>query len=90
MGKKRTRASKTSRGERQSIAKSAVQMVRRARSATTKLMNKTDAWLAGKNPWITIPGPSPDKLFVRVRANTVYGDPKFAKANIFRTRGDYE
>jgi hypothetical protein len=90
MGKKRTRTSMTSKGERQSIAKSTVQMVRRARTVTTKLMNKANAWRAGKNPWITIPGPSPDKLFVRVRANTVYGDPKFAKANIFRTRSDGE
>jgi len=89
MGKKRTRATKTSKGERNSISKSAAQLVRRNRSITDKLLNKANAWLAGKNPWITIAGPSPDKLFVRVRANTLYGDPKHTRnANIFRGRGD--
>jgi len=89
MGKKRTRATKTSRGERTSIAKSTVQLVRRNTSPVTRLLNKANAWLAGKNPWITVPGPSSDKLFIRVRANTVYGDPKHTRnANIFRGRGE--
>jgi hypothetical protein len=89
MGKKTTRAAKTSKGERRSVAKSTVQMVRRNRSVSNKLLNRANAWRAGKNPWITIAGPSPDKLFVRVRANTVYGDPKHTRnANIFRGRGE--
>jgi hypothetical protein len=89
MGKKRTRAAKTSKGERRSISKSAAQMVRRNKTIAEKLMDKANAWLAGKNPWITVPGPSSDRLIVRVRANSVYGDPKHTRnANIFRGRGE--
>ena len=84
MGKKKTRSSMTSKGERRSISKSATQLVRRGRTDAEKLMNKIDAWRAGKNPWITVSGPSTDKRFVRVRANNIYGDPKRVRyGNIF-------
>lgn len=82
MGKKRTRSSITSKGERRSVAASTVRLVRKGRSEIEKAMNKIDAWRAGKNPWITVPGPSKNMQFVRVRANTVYGDPK-RRTNIF-------
>ena len=89
MGKKKTRSSMTSKGERRSISKSATKLVRRGRSEAEKLMNKLDAWRAGKNPWITVSGPSADKRFVRVRANNVYGDPKRARsANIFHGKSE--
>ncbi len=89
MGKKRTRTASTSKGERRSVSKSTVQMVRRNRSVAEKLLDKTNAWLDGKNPWITVPGVSSDRLHVRVRANTLYGDPRYTRnANIFRGRGE--
>ena len=88
MGKKRTRSTTVSKGERRNIV-AGVKEARRGRSAGEKLVHKTDAWLAGKNPWITVPGPSSNMLFVRVRANTLYGDPKHARfANIFRGKGE--
>lgn len=89
MGKKRTRTASTSKGERNSISKSTVQLVRRNKSVAEKLLDKTNAWLDGKNPWVTVPGSASDRLFIRVRANTLYGDPKHARsANIFRGRGE--
>lgn len=88
MGKKRTRSSQTSKGERSNISKSVTKMVKQGRSEIERAMNKIQAWRAGKNPWITVPGPSKKEAFVRVRANALYGDPRYAMANIFKTRGE--
>jgi hypothetical protein len=82
MGKKRTRTATTSKGERRSIV-NGVKEVRRARSPYDKVMDKLKAWKKGQNPWITVPGPSSDKSFVRVRANVLYGDPKKVRFGIF-------
>ena len=82
MGKKRSRSTTVSKGERRSV----VAGVKEARQATTevqKALNKLDAWLKGKNPWISVPGPSKKESFVRVRANMIYGDPKRRHANIY-------
>lgn len=75
MGKKRTRSSITSKGERRSIV-AGVKEVRRDKSSFQVLVDKTRAWRAGKNPWVTVPGTTTRERFVKVRANTVWGDPK--------------
>ncbi len=85
MGKKRTRSTVVSKGERRNIV-AGVKEARRSRPEVEKALNKIDAWRAGKNPWITVPGPSSNMRFVRVRANTLYGDPRFAMANIYGNR----
>lgn len=88
MGKKRTRSAMTSKGERRNIV-AGVKEVRQGRSEWQKAVNKLNAWQTGKNPWITVPGPSLKESFVRVRANTLYGDPRYAKANIYgNQKGD--
>lgn len=83
MGKKVKRKTYVSKGERNSVARSTVKAVRRDRSPIEKALNKLDAWRSGKNPWITVPGPSSNMRFVKVRANALYGDPRYATANIF-------
>ena len=89
MGKKVKRKTYVSKGERNSVARSTVKAVKRGRSEIEKAFNKLEAWRAGKNPWITVPGPSKKEAFVRVRANAIYGDPRFAMANIFgKPKGD--
>ena len=88
MGKKRSRTKYVSKGERNSIGRWAVNAVRRGRSGAEKAINKIDAWRAGKNPWITVPGPSSKMRFVRVRANQLYGNPKTARANIYGNKGE--
>jgi hypothetical protein len=88
MGKKRSRKTQVSKGERRSIGRWAVNAVRRDRSEFDKMINKLDAWRAGKNPWITVPGPSSNMRFIRVRANTLYGSPKAARANIYGNKGE--
>jgi hypothetical protein len=86
MGKKRTRSAKTSKGERRSVV-AGVREARQSRSTIEKVMNKLIAWKKGQNPWVTIPSAAGKDQFVRVRANTVYGDPK-KSANIFNGKAD--
>lgn len=88
MGKKVKRKTYVSKGQRNgNIA--GVKEVRRSRPEVEKALNKIEAWRAGKNPWITVPGPSKKESMVRVRANALYGDPRYAMANIFgNKKGD--
>jgi len=88
MGKKRTRSTTVSKGERRNIV-AGVKEVRQGRNEWQKAINKLEAWRNGKNPWITVPGPSYKEAFVRVRANNLYGDPRYARANIYgNQKGD--
>lgn len=82
MGKKRTRSSRTSKGERRSIV-AGVREVRNGRSEYEKTMHKVTAWKKGLNPWVTVPGPSSNMRFVRVRANSAWGDPKKISYGIY-------
>lgn len=75
MGKKRTRKTVVSKGERRSIA-NGVKEARQGRSEVEKALNKLNAWKKGQNPWITVPGTQSNMRFVKVRANTLWGDPK--------------
>lgn len=76
MGKKVKRATYTSKGQRANVSSAALKVARQGVSFADKALAKVEAWRAGKNPWITVPGPSRKERFVRVRANAVYGDPK--------------
>ncbi len=87
MGKKVKRKTYVSKGQRRNIV-NGIKEVRQARTELDKAINKLEAWRAGKNPWITVPGPSKKEAFVRVRANALYGDPRYAMANIFKVRGE--
>lgn len=88
MGKKVKRKTYVSKGQRNSVARSTVKAVRRDRPEVEKALNKLAAWRAGKNPWITVAGPSSNMRFVKVRANSVYGNPKNAFANIYGNKGE--
>ena len=89
MGKKVKRGAYTSKGQRPSISRDTVKLVERGVSEVVKALNKVEAWRKGKNPWITVPGPSKKEAWVRVRANSVYGDPRYAAANIYgNKKGD--
>jgi hypothetical protein len=87
MGKKRTRKSVTSKGQRRNVV-AGVKEVRQDKPEFEKALNKIEAWRKGKNPWITVPGPSSNKAFIRVRANSVYGDHKKSNANLFGGKAD--
>lgn len=87
MGKKRTRKTVTSKGQRRNVV-AGVKEVRQSVSGFDKALNKLEAWRKGKNPWITVPGTASNKPFVKVRANHVYGDYKRSNANIFGGKSD--
>lgn len=87
MGKKRTRSTYSSKGERRSTV-AGVKEVRLAKPALEREMDKVKAWRAGKNPWVNVPGPSSNMRIIRVRANSAWGDPKFAMASLFKGRGE--
>lgn len=74
-----TRKSYTSKGIHSNVAKSTIRLMRQDVDVLTKETNKRKAWKQGKNPWITIPGPAKNKQYIRVRSNTVWGDPKGRK-----------
>jgi hypothetical protein len=86
MGKKRTRTKYTSKGERPIVSKSTLKAASRDVPAVDRALHKIDAWKKGKNPWITIPNPSGSKkeAFIRVKANSLYGDPRFVSVNIYK------
>lgn len=88
MGKKVKRKTYTSKGQRDSVARSTVNATRRDAPEIDKALHKVAAWRAGKNPWITVPGTQSNQRFVKVRANALYGDPKRASANLFGGKPD--
>ena len=82
MGKKRTRKTVVSKGQRRSIV-AGVKEMRRDTTPLEKAMNKLKAWKRGQHPWVTVPVPSSNLRFIRVRANSAWGDPRYV-ANIYR------
>lgn len=68
-----------SKGERKSVKPSVSKAVRRERSEIDYWVTKQKAWAKGQNPWIRVPnGNTSDTKarYVRVRSNTVWGDPR--------------
>jgi hypothetical protein len=77
MGKKKSRATETSKGERRNVSKSVTKALRReymsGRSA--RVNNQIIAFLKGKNVMLTVPNPNTNetnKRFIRVNAKDVW------------------
>lgn len=79
MGKKRNRKQYISKGQRRNQTPMAG-----LRDAADKAMDKIKAWKAGKNPWITVVNREKNRPFIKVRANDCWGNPKEARANLFK------
>ena len=85
MGKKKSRATQTSKGERRNVSRKILKAVRRERRADDvgRLITLTEAWKSEKNPWLTVPNPNTketNKKFVRIRSNDYWGRPnRFVK-----------
>lgn len=76
MGKKRSRASKTSKGERRNVANG----LGDDRSEIKKILDKMDAFRKGKNVMLTIPNPNKQATrepFIRVSAKEKWRNDKF-------------
>jgi len=68
-----------SQGIHSNVARDTLKRMKQSRSAADKQLNKTRAYWAGKNPWITMANPNHEetnKRFIRVKANTLWGTPK--------------
>lgn len=76
MGKKRSRSTYISKGERRNVSKETTKLVAASQSGFFKELNLRRAWKKGQNPWVTVPGPDAKRRFIRERANAVWGDPK--------------
>lgn len=91
MGKKvRCRSKKTSKGQRASISKSTIRLVRQSRSEGDKMANKLAAWRAGKKGWVTIANPNPnetDKPFVKISFDRHFGHGRDFKSIKFGDNG---
>jgi hypothetical protein len=87
MGKKVKRKTKVSKGIHSTVSAWTLKAVRNEVSELDKAIHKLNAWKKGKNPWITVPGTDTKARFVRVRANSVYGDPK-RNTNLFGGKAD--
>ena len=82
MGKKKSRTSQTSKGERSSIARSVVKAVRLQKEIDQpfrKIQAQLDAWKLGKNVVLTIANPNKketNKPYIKVRAWDAWGSPR--------------
>lgn len=82
MGKKVKRKTYTSKGERRNCV-NGIKEARQQKPEVDKALNKIAAWRAGKNPWVTVKGPSSNMRFIKARANSVWGDPKKIAQGLF-------
>ena len=76
MGKKRSRVTQTSKGERRNVANG----LGDDRSELKKILDKMDAFRKGKNVMLTIPNPiksETNKPFIRVNAKEKWRNDKF-------------
>jgi hypothetical protein len=78
MGKKKSRATETSKGERRSVSKSVTKAVRRDYiefKHIERMSNQIEAFRKGKNVMVTIPNSNTNetnKRFIRVNAKDVW------------------
>ena len=62
----------TSKGERKNVATATLRHMKASRQGYDKALNKLNAWISGKNPWVTVRNPNKNetnKLFIKVRYN---------------------
>ena len=76
MGKKKSRSTQTSKGERRCVARDIVKATRRDyMQSSERITNQLSAFLRGKNVMLTIPNPNKNetnKRMIRVPATEVW------------------
>ena len=84
MGKKKSRSTQTSKGERRSVARNIVKATRRDyMQSSERNQNQLSAFLRGKNVMLTIPNPNKNetnKRMIRVPAADVWRRGNFKKS----------
>ena len=84
MGKKKQRATQTSKGDRQTVARATVKALRREyMQSSARTDNQLAAFLKGKNVMLTIENPNKNetnKRMIRVPAKEVWRRSNFKKS----------
>lgn len=92
MGKKSSGKTYTSKGERANVASSTLNSIKRDLDGGQKMTNIQNAFIQGRNPWITIANPNKNetnKKFIKVRVKDLYGyDHKDRVKNAYRMKGE--
>ena len=79
MGKKSSGNTYQSKGERPSVKRNILNGVRRNVTPSQKAEHIMNAYLKGRNPWLTVPNPNTNetnKRFIRVKSEDLWGNPK--------------
>ena len=77
----------TSAGLHRNVSKHTLNGMKKMLPSWTVFMNKFEAYLNGKNPWITIQNPNKNetnKRFIKVKAVDMYGSLKNRKLYIMK------
>ena len=68
-----------SKGERPNVKRNILKAVRRNITPSEKMQYVMNAYLKGRNPWLTVPNPNTNetnKKFIRVKSEDIWGSPK--------------
>jgi|TARA_Y100000114_G_scaffold156950_1_gene186211 hypothetical protein len=68
-----------SQGQRPNVKHNILKAVRRDTTESEKMVNIMNAYLQGRNPWLTVPNTNTNetnKKFVRIKAEDLWGSPK--------------
>ena len=79
MGKKSSRNTYQSKGERPNVKRNILNAVRRDVTPSQKMEHIMTAYLKGRNPWLTVPNSNTNetnKKFIRVKSEDLWGNPK--------------
>jgi hypothetical protein len=80
---KKKRAKYTSKGTGKSVSNARAAGGRSLTTPLDRALDKRQAWKEGRNPTLTVPNPNPletNRKFIRVKATSVWGDPRKVKA----------
>lgn len=89
----KTRQKYTSKGQGVSVSKETRKAMKRMRTPLDVLLIKQAAYLAGKNPWLSVENPNKNernKRMIRVRSNDFWGNPKDKRGFMFGYKGNDE
>jgi hypothetical protein len=70
---------RVSKGQRDNVSSARRSGAKLLNTKFDRALNKQKAYENGHNPMITVPNPDPmqkNKLFIRVPARSIYGDPR--------------
>lgn len=77
--KNKNKTSSVSKGERNNVSSSRRSGAKNYNTPLDRVLNQFDAYEKGSNAMMTIPNPDPaqtNKLYIRVPARSLYGDPR--------------